>query len=230
MEFLKLTTFGTFLRDGYTAQTRNALPSRRMAQMGSAFEILRAYLQARAAFTDEELDFIQSMLVPKTLASGETLQRAGDVAQYAAFIAKGCLRSYLIDQRGKEHIVQFAPENWWLADNISLTEGTPSQYFIDSIEDSEVLLIDPTSHEQLVRKIPGYADAFRKGLQRRAAAREERIVNTMSKSAEERYLDFLATYPSIVTRVPQWMLASYLGVSPETVSRIRKKLSRKSRL
>jgi len=116
------------------------------------------------------------------------------------------------------------------ADNISLTEGTPSQYFIDAIEDSDVLLIDPPSHEKLVERIPGYAAAFRKGLQRRAAAREERIANTMSKSAEERYLDFLATYPSIVMRVPQWMLASYLGVSPETVSRIRKKLSRKSLL
>jgi hypothetical protein len=87
-------------------------------------------------------------------------------------------------------------------------------YFIDAIEDSDILLIDPPSHEQLVGRVPGYAAAFRMGLQRRAAAREERIVNTLSKSAEERYLDFLETYPSIVTRVPQWMLASYLGVSP----------------
>src|SRR5215510_1643917 len=201
-----------------------------MAQSDSAFEILGAYLRARAAFTAEEFDFIKTRFEKSGLGSGEILQRAGEVAEHAAFIAKGCLRSYLIDPKGKEHIVQFAPENWWLADNISLTEGTPSQYFIDSIEDSEVLLIDPPSHERLVEKIPGYADAFRKGLQRRATAREERIVNTMSKSAEERYLDFLATYPSIVTRVPQWMMASYLGVSPETVSRIRKKLSRKSRL
>jgi CRP-like cAMP-binding protein len=95
--------------------------------------------------------------------------------------------------------------------------------------DSDVLLIDPPSHEELVERVPGYAAAFRKGLQRRAAAREERIVNALSKSAEERYLDFLDTYPSIVTRVPQWMLASYLGVSPETISRIRKKFSRKSK-
>src|SRR5262249_619282 len=194
----------------------------------SVFEILRAYLQARAAFTDEDLDFIRKMLVVKNLRSGEVLQRAGDVAKYASFVARGCLRSYVIDPKGKEHIVQFAPENWWLADNTSLAAGTPSLYFIDAIEDSDVLLIDPLSHEELVERVPGYAAAFRKGLQRRAAAREERIVNTLSKSAAERYLDFLATYPSIATRVPQWMLASYLGVSPETISRIRKKLSRKS--
>ena len=121
----------------------------------------------------------------------------------------------------------FAPENWWLADNISLATKAPSQYFVDAIEDSDVLLIDPASHEELVEKVPGYAAAFRKGLQKHAAAKDQRIVRSLSSSAEERYLDFLATYPSIATRVPQWMVASYLGLSPETVSRIRKKLSRK---
>ena len=89
----------------------------------------------------------------------------------------------------------------------------------------EVLLIDTASHEAIVQKVPGYADAFRKGLQKHAAARDERIVSNLSASAEERYLAFLQTYPSIATRVPQRMLASYLGVSPETVSRIRRKLA-----
>jgi len=121
----------------------------------------------------------------------------------------------------------FAPETWWLADNISLATKTPSQYFVDAIEDSDVLLIEPASHEKLVEKVPAYAAAFRKGLQRHSAAKDQRIVKSLSSSAEERYLDFLSTYPSIATRVPQWMVASYLGVSPETISRIRKKLSRK---
>ena len=133
----------------------------------------------------------------------------------------------MIDSKGKEHVVQFAPENWWLADNNSLSSQTPSQYFIDAIEDSDLLLIDPPSHETLVQKIPGYAAAFRKGLQKHAGAKDQRIVNSLSTTAEERYEDFLTTYPSIATRVPQWMLASYLGLSPETISRIRKKRSRK---
>jgi CRP-like cAMP-binding protein len=193
----------------------------------SAFCVLRAYLSARASFTEEEFGFIRTMFVPRTLRSREFLQRAGDAAKYAAFVAKGCLRSYVIDSHGKEHIVQFAPETWWLADNISLATGTPSQYFIDAIEDSDLLLIDPTSHEAVVEKIPGYAASFRKGLQRHAAAKDARIVSSMSTPAHDRYLEFLKTYPSIAMRVPQRMLASYLGVSPETVSRIRKKLSRK---
>jgi CRP-like cAMP-binding protein len=194
----------------------------------SAFDILQTYLRARAEFTEAEFDFIRAMFISRYLPAGEPLQRAGEVAKYAAFVAEGCLRSYVIDAKGKEHVVQFAPENWWLADNISLSTRTPSQYFFDAIEDAEVLLIDQPSHEAIVEKIPGYAGAFRRGLQRHAAAKDQRIVNSLTTTAEERYLEFLATYPSISARVPQWMLASYLGVSPETVSRIRKNLARKS--
>jgi CRP-like cAMP-binding protein len=95
------------------------------------------------------------------------------------------------------------------------------------VEDSELLLLDPASHETLIEKVPGYADAFRRGLQKHAAARDERIVSSLSATAQERYMAFLETYPSIATRVPQRMLASYLGVSPETISRIRRKLASK---
>jgi len=194
---------------------------------GAAFDVLRDYLRARATFTDQDFAFIRTMFVPASVRAGEFLQRAGTVATHAAFVARGCLRTYVIDAKGKEHIVQFAPETWWLADNVSLTTGTPSDYFIDAIEDSELLLIEPRSHEAIVERIPAYAAAFRKGLQKHAAAKDERIVSAMSTSAQDRYLQFMKTYPSLASRVPQWMLASYLGVTPETVSRIRKKLSRK---
>jgi CRP-like cAMP-binding protein len=192
-----------------------------------AFDVLRTYLEARATFSDHELAFIRTMFVAKTLRTGDFLQRAGDVATHAAFVATGCLRNYVIDAKGKEHIVQFAPETWWLADATSLLNGTPSRYFIDAIEDSELLLIDGPSQQQIVDTVPGYAAAFRAGLQKHAAAKDHRIVTSLSSSAEERYQEFLGTYPSIASRVPQWMLASYLGVSPETVSRIRKNLSRR---
>ena len=149
------------------------------------------------------------------------------MARYAAFVSTGCLRSYVIDAKGKEHIVQFAPETWWLADATSLRDRTPAQYFFEAIEDSSVMLIDGAGHADLVEHIPAYAAAFRNGLQKHAAAKDERIVSTLSASAEERYLQFLQTYPSIALRVPQAMLASYLGMTPETVSRIRKNLSRR---
>jgi CRP-like cAMP-binding protein len=141
--------------------------------------------------------------------------------------SSGCLRSYVIDPKGKEHIIQFAPETWWLADATSLMTGTASPYFIDAIEDSELLRLAPRSHQMLVEKVPGYAASFRAGLQKHAAAKDLRIASTLQASAEERYVEFLDTYPSIAARVPQWMLASYLGVSPETLSRIRKGFARR---
>jgi CRP-like cAMP-binding protein len=195
----------------------------------ASFDTLRGYLEARASFTEEELAYLRTAFVPKRLPADTFLQRAGDVARHAAFIASGCLRSYVIDGKGKEHIIQFAPETWWLADSDSLMSGVPSKYFYQAIEDSDLLLIDPPSHQRVVDRVPGYAAALRTGLQRHAAAKDHRIVSALSATAEERYLAFLETYPSIVQRVPQRMLASYLGVSPETLSRIRHKLSRRSR-
>jgi len=193
----------------------------------NAFDVLRNYLDARAAFGPGDFDLIRSVFLFKRLSAGEFLQRAGDITRHAAFVASGCLRNYVIDSKGKEHIVQFAPETWWLADATSLNNGTPSTFFIDAIEDSALLLIDASSHQMLVDRVAGYAAAFRTGLQRHAAAKDQRIVSSLSVSAEERYLEFMRVYPSIALRVPQSMLASYLGVTPETVSRIRKNLSRR---
>lgn len=121
----------------------------------------------------------------------------------------------------------FAPENWWYADIDSLGSGTPSLYFVDAIEQSELLLIDPPSHQKIVNNVPAYGASQRTGLQRHAAAKDRRIVSALSTPAEERYLEFVKTYPSIAQRVPQWMIASYLGLTPETLSRIRRNLSRK---
>ncbi len=192
----------------------------------AAFDVLRRYLEARASFTEAQFAFLEPHFLVRTLAPGDFLQRAGEVATHAAFITGGCLRSYVIDARGKEHIVQFAPETWWLADNRSLASGTPSQYFYEAIEPSELLLCTPASHVAIITNCPPYASAFQTGLQKHAAAKDQRIVSALSTSAEERYLEFVETYPSLVQRVPQFMLASYLGISPETLSRIRKNLSR----
>jgi len=193
----------------------------------AAFDVLHAFFKARVTITDDEFALMRSVMVPRSLASGAFLLRAGEIAQQAAFVANGCLRSYTVDSKGKEHIVQFAPETYWLADTTSLMTRAPSQFFFEAIEDSDLLLLDGPGHERLVRDVRGYAESFRTGLQKHAAAKDRRIVSAMSASAEERYLEFLNTYPSIVTRVPQWMLASYLGISPETLSRIRKNLSRR---
>jgi CRP-like cAMP-binding protein len=195
----------------------------------STFEVLRRYLEAKADFSAEDFAFLKAHFVPRTLKAGDFFLRAGDVPTYSTFVASGCLRRYVIDPDGNEHVVQFAPENWWTGDDFSLMAKVPTQFFVDALEDSKLLMIDLTSHLALVQHVPGYALAFRTGLQRHVAAKDRRIISSLSATAEERYLEFVETYPSIALRVPQWMVASYLGVSPETISRIRRKLSRRTK-
>jgi CRP-like cAMP-binding protein len=191
------------------------------------FEILLAYLESKFALTGEDILLIRSLFVPKSLMKGEFLLREGDLVKFAAFVCKGFLRSYLIDNKGREHVIQFAPENWWISDKGPVSNNQPSSLFIDAIEDSEVLILDIAGHTTLMNNLPGYASSFRMGMQKRAEAKDKRIVHSLTATAEERYNDFLTTYPSIALRVPQHMLASYLGITPETVSRIRRKAMQK---
>jgi CRP-like cAMP-binding protein len=190
-------------------------------------EPLFAYFERSFKLTDEDKGIIRTVIAPMRLKKGEFFQRQGEVARLGAFVCKGFLRSYVIDNKGKEHIIQFAPENWWISDKIGMQKDAPATYFIDAIEDSELLTTDMQGHLTLLEKVPGYGPSFQKGMQKRTAAKDIRIVHSLTSTAEERYNDFLATYPTIAQRVPQHMLASYLGITPETLSRIRKLQSRK---
>jgi len=191
------------------------------------FEKLRAYFDTKIDLTDEQFEIMRNAFTPKKLKKGEFLQREGEWAKYGAFVVSVCLRSYVIDQNGKEHIIQFAPENWWIADFDSVLKKEPSRTFIDAISDSDILVSDFDSQQRLMEEIPEFGKSFRDGLQRRTAAKDKRIVATMSATAEERYRDFIKTYPTIAQMVPQHMVASYLGLSPETISRIRKQMAKK---
>ena len=192
------------------------------------FDVLKTYLSQRAVLTKDQFDLIESLVVELHLNKGDLLQREGDIAKYGAFVTKGCLRSYVVDDKGKEHVVQFAPETWWLTDLNSLINGVPSLYFMDALEPTDVLLLDKSSNSKLLQQIPAFAAAFNAGQQKHTFAKDQRIIASLKAPAEERYQNFLRTYPSIAQRVPQHMLASYIGVSPETLSRIRKRWAQKN--
>ena len=186
------------------------------------FEILQAYFERNGTLASEEINFMRSVVLPKHLKKGEFLIREGEVPRHGAFVCKGFLRSYFVDNKGKEHVVQFAPENWWISARPGVVQNAAS-VFIDAIEDSDIFLVDHAAHISLMQRVPLYASSFLAGIQKRGEAKEQRIVHSLAATAEERYNDFIKTYPSIAQRVPQHMLASYLGITPETVSRIRRK-------
>ena len=191
------------------------------------FEILIEYLGKTLPLSTGDIDIIHSVFIPKKLLKGEFLLREGDILKYGAFVCNGFLRSYVIDNKGKEHIIQFAPENWWISDKGAAKEGSKASCFIDAIEDSDILLIDQAGHFKMLEKVSAYKASFQAGMQKRSEAKDKRIVHSLTADAEERYNDFLQTYPSIAQRVPQHMLASYLGIAPETLSRVRRKSLRK---
>ena len=189
-------------------------------------ESLFEYLEKNHPLSATDKEIIKDICISKKLLKGEFLLREGDPLKYGAFVCKGFLRSYVIDNKGKEHIIQFAPENWWISDKGASAEGKAS-CFIDAIEDSDILLVDHAGHFKMLETVPAYGKSFQAGMQKRSAAKDKRIVHSLVADAEERYNDFIQTYPSIAQRVPQHMLASYLGIAPETLSRVRRKSMRK---
>lgn len=158
---------------------------------------------------------------------GDFLLEAGEVCKYTYFVEKGILRMYSIDLNGKEHIIQFAPENWLISDRSSLHFNEKSKYYIDAIEDSEVLALSSDFFQTLRLHFPGTIINNDLMLQRHIRNLQNRINSLLSDTAQKRYLDFTKMYPNILQRVPQWMIASYLGITPESLSRVRKELVKK---
>jgi len=186
------------------------------------FDLLRAHIEKRIDLTDEEFGRCKKFFIPKKLRKHQFLLQEGEVYRAIAFVNKGCLRWYSVDDRGEEHIVQFAIEDWWISDPYSVLTGEPSEYNIDALEDSELLLLERSSEEKLLKEIPKFERLFRMLLENRFVATQRRINESLSISAEERYLNFLKSYPAIAERVPQSQIASYLGITPQSLSRIRK--------
>jgi len=189
------------------------------------FDLLFTYISDKVMLTTEEMQLLKAFFIPKKLRKKQYLLQEGDICKYTAFVEKGALRSYTIGDNGNEHIIQFALEGWWISDNYSFLTGEPSSYTIDALEDAELLLITATSMEAMLEKIPKMERYFRILLQKNMIALQLRLACTLSQTAEEKYTSFSNLYPSILQRVPQHMIASYLGITPETLSRIRKQMS-----
>lgn len=191
------------------------------------FEVFRKYLAEKINLTDAEYDYIQSLCIFKKLRKKQYLLQEGDVWRYNAFVCEGCMRTYRVDEKGVEHILYFSIENWWTGDRESLVSGNPSKSNVDAIENSVVLLIANEDFEAIKHRIPAFRELTEALIEKSFAASQNRIHSVISQSAEERYLNFIKNSPSIAARVPQHMLASYLGISAETLSRARNAITKK---
>ena len=177
--------------------------------------------------TQEEQEVIKTYLTPKKLRKKQYLLQEEDVCKYIAFVEKGVLRAYTVSDKGSEHIVQFALEGWLISDLYSFLTGEPATYNIDALENAELLLISKVAHEELLQKMPKYETYTRLQLTGAYIAMQRRLTSIISLPLEERYNYFTSLYPDVSQRVPQHMIASYMGLTPETLSRVRKRLAQK---
>lgn len=188
------------------------------------FSAILTNVSKHISLTDEEQKFWRSLLRSKHVAKHECLLQVGDVSRYQHFVVSGCLRTYLVAEDGKEHILQFAPEDWWTGNMSSMLKNAPSQLIIDALEDTVVLQIDKPGQDQLFERVPKFERFFRILITNAFMAQQRRTLSSLSKTAEERYAEFRKLYPSLDGRVAQKHIASYLGMTPEFLSTVRKRV------
>ena len=190
-------------------------------------DTLRKHVERRVHLTAAEFALCSKYFTPRAVRKRQFLLQEGAVCMHLAFVTKGCLREYTVDARGEEHILQFAIKDWWISDLQSFLTGTASTHNIDALQDSEVLSLERMARDSLFAAVPKMERFFRLLMEANYIATHRRISDSLAKSAEERYLDFIATFPALVEQVPQNHVASYLGLTPQSLSRIRKDLSLK---
>jgi CRP-like cAMP-binding protein len=185
------------------------------------YEVFKNYLDSKIELSEDDAIRIKAVSIVKKLRKWQYLLQADDVWKYNAFVTRGCLRTYSVDEKGTEHILAFAIENWWAGDRESLRSGKPSRFNIDAVEDTEVILITKANFEMLCKEIPALNSMVSELLERSFVASQNRIEAAISYTAEQKYLNFIERYPGFANRLPQAMIASYLGITPETLSRVR---------
>lgn len=185
------------------------------------FELFESFITARGQFTAEDLKIMRRLCTPKKLRRRQMLLREGEVCQYKIFVAKGLLKTYQLKNDGSEYIMKFSPENTWTTDSVSLNQRIPSLYNIEALEPTDVILWTKDNLTELVEAVPEFKVYTDRLISSTLNATHDRLRKTISYTSEEKYRDFITSFPDVFRRVPLHMVASYLGVSRETLSRIR---------
>ena len=184
------------------------------------------YINKYIDLTEKEIAFLRSNTNYKKYLKGHYIVQQGAVCKHTNFIISGCTKNFYVDQQGQEHIVTFAIENWWSADLSSFITQTPSDFNVKCIEATEVIQFTYQNQDEIFQNIPKMETLFRKLLEKALVSSQKRIVNNFSLSAKDQYLYFKKQYSTIEQRVPQYMVASYLGISKEFLSKIKTELAK----
>lgn len=188
------------------------------------FDILISHIQNKVSLTEEEKTELQSFFSVKKLKKKQYLLQEGDVCKCLSFVNKGLLKSYFTDEKGGENINMFAFEGWWISDFKSFINQEKAVLNIDAVEETELLMITLEDYDKLMLKIPVMDRYFRILYQNSLVTKDYRLIASNSYTAEEKYLQLVQKNPEMIKRVPHNLIASYLGLAPETISRIRKKI------
>ncbi|MDX1445286.1 Crp/Fnr family transcriptional regulator [Lishizhenia sp.] len=179
--------------------------------------------------SEDELKYLASKFERIELKKGDHLLRAGSRVEHTYYLYEGCMRTYFIDDQGKEHTFQFAVDDWWTSDYNALLKKEPAMMNIEALKDTTLFSLSMHDLEETCDKIRPVERFHRMKLQRAFASFQRRIMQNLSKTARERYINFLASYPDIEREVKNYHIASYLGITSESLSRIRREMSRKDK-
>ncbi len=193
----------------------------------SQIEPLQDYFQKVIPLNNEEKQLVTDLFKPRLYRKRQYILQEGDICNQFNFIVRGCLRMYKVDDKGNTHILQFASENWWLSNIGSFHERKPSELNIDALEDTMVLQISHDSLLTLYTNAPKFDRIFRVLIENSFVSLQKRLLQNISSTAEERYNSFLDSYSHLTNRLPQTQIASFLGITPEFLSRLRNKQTKK---
>ena len=189
------------------------------------FDILFEQIQQKVSLSDQDKEALPAFFTFKSLQKRQFLLHEGEVCKQMVFIKKGAVKSYTIDEKGNEHISLIGWEGWWISDFRSFIYQESGILSMEAIEDTEVLLITREDYERMMLKVPVMERYFRILYQNSLVTKDRRLISSNTYTAEEKYRELIASYPQIIHRIPQHLIASYMGLTPETFSRIKKKVS-----
>jgi CRP-like cAMP-binding protein len=187
------------------------------------YSILFKNFAKHISLTKAEEKYLMTLFEYKVIKAKDFLVQQGEVSKQSAFVLNGCLRGYTIDSNGFEHVLSFAPKDWWIADMYSLLSQKPGNLNIEAMVDTELALISKTNQDLMYEKVPKLERFFRIIIEKSLVAYQQRLNDNLSLTANERYMKFCKTYPQLINEIPQKQIAAYIGVTPEFLSKLRAK-------